>query len=137
MLLFNIIYIIIITLNPCSHWKLSVFKNEVFTYELSNSCKHSIRIIGLSSIHLKHPCQVAIFFKNYQGIHACLVSDFHPRLWKCWLYGKFGIFISGWNFISGLPNWAEISTRYMELKFLQVIAIYIYILRRSLSFSWD
>ena len=92
----------------------------------ASSCKHSIRIIGLSSIHLKRSCQVAIFLKKYQGIHACLVSDFHPRLWKCWLYGKFGIFISGWNFTSGLPNWAEISTRYMELKFLQVIAIYIY-----------
>ena len=124
--LYYIYIYIIITSNPWSHWKLSVFKNEIFTYELSNSCKHSIRIIGLSSIHLKRPCQVAIFLKKYQGIHACLVSDFHPRLWKCWLYAKFWIFISGWNFISGLPNWAEMSTWYMESKFLQVIAIYIF-----------
>ena len=33
-----------------------------FTYELlSNSCKHFIKLISLSSVHLKRACEVAIF----------------------------------------------------------------------------
>ena len=31
------------------------------TYELSDSCKHFIRSISLSSVHLKRACEVAIF----------------------------------------------------------------------------
>ena len=62
----------------------SIFKNENFTYELSNSCKHFIRLLGLPSVHLKHACEVAIFIfqKNKQGIRACVVSNFHPGLEK-------------------------------------------------------
>ena len=81
-----------ITSNSCSHWKLSIFKNENFTYELSDSCKHFIRLIDLSSVHLKPPCQfsIFIFYKNKQGIYMYLVSNFHPRLekrsiiWEIW-----------------------------------------------------
>ena len=32
-----------------------------FTYELSNFCKHFIRFISLSSVHLIHACEVTIF----------------------------------------------------------------------------
>ena len=85
-------YITIITSNPCRHWKLSLFKNENFTYELFNSCKHFIRLIGLSSARLKRHFEVAIFIflKNKQGIYACVVLNFHPGLqemsiiWKIW-----------------------------------------------------
>ena len=31
------------------------------TYELPNSCKHFIRSISLSSVHLKRACEVTIF----------------------------------------------------------------------------
>ena len=49
--------------------------------ELWNSCKHFIRLISLSSVHLKRACEVVIFifFLNKQGMRACTVSKFYPR----------------------------------------------------------
>ena len=76
-----------------------------WTDELPNSCKHFIRLIGLSSVHLKHPCEVTIFLKKYQGIHACLVSDFHSVLEKMSII---------WKILGFHPR----------LKLLHVIAIY-------------
>ena len=37
-----------------------------FTYELPKSCKHLIRFISLSSVHLKRACEVAITRTKYQ-----------------------------------------------------------------------
>ena len=37
-----------------------------FTYELPKSCKHLIRFISLSSVHLKRACEVAITRSKYQ-----------------------------------------------------------------------
>ena len=72
-----------ITSNFCGHWKLLIFKNENSKYGLSSSCKHFIRLISLSSVYLERPLEVAmfVFFRNKQGIHAYIVSNFHLG-WK-------------------------------------------------------
>ena len=72
-----------ITSNFYGHWKLLIFKNENSKYGLSNSCKHFIRLISLSSVYLERPLEVAmfVFFRNKQGIHAYIVSNFHLG-WK-------------------------------------------------------
>ena len=43
-------------------------------------CKHLIRLLILTSVHLERACEVTIFIflKNKQRIRACVVSNFHP-----------------------------------------------------------
>ena len=35
---------------------------------MSNSCKHFIRLISLSSVHLKRACEVAIFIRVGENV---------------------------------------------------------------------
>ena len=42
--------------------------HECFTYELSNPCKHFIRLISLSSVHLKCSCEVATFIQVGENV---------------------------------------------------------------------
>ena len=43
-------------------------------------CKHLIRLLILTSVHLERACEVTIFifFKNKQRIRVCVVPNFHP-----------------------------------------------------------
>ena len=52
-----------------------------------------------------------------------MVSNSRPGLEKYLLYGKFEIFIQGWNFISGWLNQVEIWTRYTEFNLLHINAM--------------
>ena len=63
-------YITIVTTNPCSQWKLLIFQNENFTYELLSSGIDFLRLESLSLFHLKRDCEVAVFIfkKKKQGI---------------------------------------------------------------------
>ena len=46
-----------------------IYMHVCFTYELSNSCKHFIKSISLSSVHLKRACE-ALFFKKVEFTRA-------------------------------------------------------------------
>ena len=97
------IYILRLFLTLSYNMTLLAFESQFLnSMEFLNSYKYFVRLICLSSIHLKRACEVAIFtfFVNKQGICACVVLNFHPGLRKIRLYGKFEIFIPGWNFIS-------------------------------------
>ena len=71
---------------------LSEFESRFLnSMQLLNSCKHYMRLISLSSVHLKRACEVAIFiFLKINKEFAHVVSSFHPGLenmsiiWKIW-----------------------------------------------------
>ena len=88
-----------------------------------NSRKHFMRLVKLWNViwNVLVKSSSSFFLKINED--RAYYQIFIPGWKKCWLYGKFEIFILGWNFISVKLHRVEFSTHYAELKFLHVITM--------------
>ena len=88
-----------------------------------NSRKHFMRLVKLWNVIWNVLVKSSsLFFLKINEDRA--YYQIFIRGWKkCWLYGKFEIFIPDWNFISVKLHRVEFSTHYAELKFLHVITM--------------
>ena len=113
---------------------LAVIKNyqyskmKILLINFLNSFKYFVRLISLSWVIFKRICEmtvfISLFFKNKQGVRACVLSNFHPRLKKMLIVWKISNFHPELKLHLGI--WVEIFTCYCKI-----------ILKRNLIFSCD